>query len=87
MKLHIHPVALQLYEAYININLRPYLEFDFDLYKTCLMKYIEECRKKILLSYADAKIITNNFSASNNAVSTNNNSNNSNTNSNNASNS
>jgi hypothetical protein len=72
MKVHIHPVALQLYEAYININLRPYLEFDFDLYKTCLLKYIEECRKKILLSCAEPKIITNNFSASNSAISNNN---------------
>ncbi|KAL4446128.1 hypothetical protein ABPG74_021667 [Tetrahymena malaccensis] len=47
-QIHIHPIVFQLYEAYININQRPYLEFDFELYKTCLMKYIEECKKKYL---------------------------------------
>ncbi|EAS04128.2 transmembrane protein, putative (macronuclear) [Tetrahymena thermophila SB210] len=47
-QIHIHPIAFQLYEAYININQRPYLEFDFELYKTCLLKYIEECKKKYL---------------------------------------
>ncbi|KAL4492567.1 hypothetical protein ABPG72_007680 [Tetrahymena utriculariae] len=47
-QIHIHPIVFQLYEAYININQRPYLEFDFELYKTCLLKYFEECKKKYL---------------------------------------
>jgi hypothetical protein len=32
----MHPILFELYEAYSNVNLRPYMELDFDLYKNSL---------------------------------------------------
>ena len=37
----IHPVGVGIYDAYINLGARPYLEYNFDIYESVLNLYSE----------------------------------------------